>query len=212
MEIIECVHFEDMTTGENHTEVGVCRKCGRTVIYDRVNPKAQPLITKLGRKDGKIVVPTAGFNTQLSGKDLADLRVANMGPASSKHPMATKAQAPNIPPRPGEDDPEARLLWYHDHKKEMIRDLLAMEYEAFLKKWGVSRQTVSHLKSDKYYEKLAKKAPPAPSAEPKAAKAGEPSRADKPKGEKLPQLPEWSDEWTPEIKLAWLDIYGRLIK
>ena len=210
MEIIECVHKMDMTTGENHTEVGVCRKCGQTVVYDRANLKTQPLITKLGRKDGKIVVPRAGFNTQLSGKDLADLRVANMGPAISKHPMAAKAPAAGIPPRPRGDDHEAQREWYKKYKKPLILELLRLGEKEFGEQYLIPRQLLSHLKSDKYYRKLIKKTPAAPGAESKATK-DKPGRPATPKSDKLPQLPEWSSEWAPEVQLLWLRIYEKLL-
>ena len=29
----KCVHYEDITDGENGTKVGTCRKCGRVKVY-----------------------------------------------------------------------------------------------------------------------------------------------------------------------------------
>lgn len=210
METIECIHKEHMKSGENHTEIGVCQYCEQTVVYDRVNLKAKPIITKLGRKDGKIVLPKPGFDTQLSGKDQADLTLARLQPANSKHPLAEKEPAGEIPPRPGKDDPQGRHEWFREHKKRLVDALLKMGAEAFQERYNLPRQIVSHLKADKQYKKLAKKSPPAPAAGEKASKARTP-RPKAPRVDGLPQLPAWSDDWGPEVQTRWLDIYARLI-
>ena len=76
METIECVHKERISRGENHTETGVCQRCGQTVVYDRTTQKGIAVLTKLGRIDGKLVLPKPAFTLNLSGKDQADLTVA----------------------------------------------------------------------------------------------------------------------------------------
>lgn len=208
METIVCVHIEHMKGGENHTEIGECQICHQVVSYDRLNLKAKPTVTKLGRIDGKVVLPKPSFNLELSGKDRADLTVARLQAASSLHPLAEEKPTASIPPRPGADNPKARLKWYHDNKKAMITDLINLGNEAFLKKWGLSPRMVSHLKADKYYKKLAQKTPPAPAAEPKARKAG--AKAERPKQyPQLPELPPWNDNWPPEFQLLWLRIYDK---
>ena len=208
METIECVHLEDMTTGENHTEVGVCRKCGQTVVYDRVNLKSKPNLTKLGRINDKVVIPNNAFNLHLSGRDLAHLSLARMTAASAKHPLAAKKSDGEIPRRPGKDDPKAQREWYNKHKKRLIEELLGLGEVAFREKYPIPRQLLSHLKSDKHYKKLVEKTPPAPAAGPKAAKA-KPGRLKADKGGVRPQLPEWSNTWPPETQVAWLKIFEK---
>lgn len=208
METIECVHLEHMSIGENHTEVGVCQKCGQTIVYDRSTSKGKATLTKLGRVDGKIVLPKPVFNLYLSGKDRADLTIARMEVASSKHPLVAKEPDGEIPPRPGKDDPKAQREWYNKHKKRLIEELLGLGEVGFREKYPIPRQLLSHLKSDKHYKKLAEKTPPAPAAGPKAAKA-KPGRPKANKGGVRPQLPEWSNTWPPETQVAWLKIFEK---
>jgi len=209
METIECIHIEHMKTGENHTEIGICQNCGQTVIYDRLNLKSKPTLTKLGRIDGKIVLPRDGFNLDLNGKDQADLTLARMEAASAKHPLAAEEATEDIPPRPT-DDPVAQREWYKKYKRQLIEDLLKLGDKVFREKYLAPRQLLSHLKTDKYYKKLAEKTPPEAGkrgrkAQPFASLASLSIASD------LPPLPAWSEEWTDEIKLAWLEIYARLI-
>ena len=209
METIECIHIEHMKTGENHTEIGICQNCGQTVIYDRLNLKSKPTLTKLGRIDGKIVLPKDGFNLDLNGKDQADLTLARMEAASAKHPLAAEEATEDIPPRPA-GDPVAQREWYKKYKKRLIDELVGLGEKVFREKYPIPRQLLSHLKTDKYYKKLAAETPPAPAAEPKAAKTkpGRPKEA----ASALPQLPAWNDNWAPEVQLLWLRIYEKLVK
>lgn len=206
METVECVHIEHMKAGENHTEIGECQNCHQVVVYDRENLKAKPTVTQLGRIDGKVVLPRPSFNLELSGKDRADLTVARMAATSSAHPLAEKEPAAGIPPRPGADDPQARIQWYRKHKKRLIKALLRLGDKAFLEKYNLPPQFLSHMKADKRYKKLGQKTPPAPAAK---AKAGQPKT---PKVSGLPQLPPWSADWAPEVQLLWLRIYDKLVK
>jgi len=206
METTECIHREQMKTGGNHTEIGICQYCEQTIVYDRLNLKSKPTITKLGRVDGKIVFPKPAFDLKLCGKDQADLTVARMTAASSKHPLAAEETAGDIPPRP-RGDPEAQREWYKKYKKRLIDELLSLGEEAFREKYPIPRQLFSHLKSDKYYKKLAEQNPSVPEAAPKASRAKAPRQKAEPST--LHQLPPWSDDWAPEVQVAWLDIYEK---
>jgi len=207
METVECVHREHMTTGENHTELGVCSKCGQTVVYDRSTAKGKATLTKLGRVDGKVVLPKPAFDLDLSGKDRADLTLTHMQAANSKHPPAAEEAAGNIPPRP-RGDPEAQREWYKKYKKRLIDEFLSLGVEAFLEKYPIPHQLISHLKGDKYYKKLVEGNPPVPAARAKATKA-KPGRPKAGKSGVRPQFPEWSNTWPPETQVAWLTIFEK---
>ena len=209
MEFTTCVHREQMKTLPNQQESGTCQYCGQEIIYDRAEHKPRVILKKLGRIGDKIVRPKPIVELDLNGKDLADLRLAKINDAVHECAQAPAEEtAGEVPPRPT-DDPVAQREWYKKYKRQLIEDLLKLGEKVFREKYLAPRQLLSHLKTDKYYKKLAKKAPPAPAAEPKAAKT-KPGRP-KETASALPQLPAWSEEWTDEIKLAWLEIYTRLI-
>jgi hypothetical protein len=105
--------------------------------------------------------------------------------------------------------------WYKSHKKEMIEDLITMGYDAFLEKWKVKRQIISHLKSDKLYKSKV------PAEIPRAEKTnhchkGPPSleavvEGLKPKRTKeLPEFPEFNEQWTELVKVKWIEAYQAL--
>ena len=77
MKTTECIHKEHMKSGENHTEIGTCQYCGQTVVYDRAQLRAIPVTTKLGRIDGKLVLPKPTSKIDLDAQDQADLTAAH---------------------------------------------------------------------------------------------------------------------------------------
>ena len=205
MEFTTCVHREQMKTLPNQQESAICQHCGQETLYDRSERKPRVILKKLGRFGDKIVRPKPVVELELNGKDLADLRLAKINDAEHDSAQALAEEtAGEVPPRPT-DDPVAQREWYKKYKRQLIEDLLKLGEKVFREKYLAPRQLLSHLKTDKYYKKLAKKAQPAPAA-------GE-VRTPKPKAGKgeLPPLPAWSEEWPDEIKLAWLEIYARLI-
>jgi hypothetical protein len=46
---------------------------------------------------------------------------------------------------------QERLFWYRDHKQEMIEDLQKLGPKAVIKKWNLTPQMISRLKTDPLY-------------------------------------------------------------
>lgn len=187
MEVIECIHREHIRSIGHGVEIGTCSKCGQQVQRNVDKLRDHPTVTKLGRIDGRLVLPNHNFKLLLGPQDKADL-------ADATAAVAKLRVAP-----PGKEEAQAGPKWYRDNKRQMIKDLLAMGKDAFLERWKVKPQLISHLKADKLYKKLAQ-APGAKAPKPKP-----------PSGDKLPQLPPWSNDWSPEVQVRWLAVYEKLI-
>ncbi len=201
METIECKHREHVKSAGYGVEIGTCSACGQQVQYYLDKLKDMPAVIKLGRIDGRVVLPNHNYKLLLNPQDKADLMAAALQAAG---PPAASPRKKDIK-GPEKEDPKARRQRYLDNKSEMIRDLIALGNKAFLEKWKISSQQISHLKSDELYKKLA--AELIPGAAPK-------SRAPRPKqppGDQLPALPPWSDNWAPEVQVRWLAVYEKLI-
>jgi len=192
METVECSHEERVETGRHGIQIGTCKYCGQVVQYDGDGKKAA--VTKLGRLDGKIIIPNPRHTLQL---DVADLAAIN----------EISCESLGVGKKEKGDNPPTGLQFYRKNKSEMIRDLLVMSKEAFLEKWKVSAQTISHLKSDKLYKEhvtaptQTRKAPRGYLRKQPAAAAARPL---------LPPLPPWSDTWPAEVQIKWLEIWKEL--
>ena len=130
--------------------------------------------------------------------------------------------------------------WYQSHKKEMIEDLITMDYDAFLEKWKVKRQIVSHLKSDELYKSRVGlgELPAKKGKEPKSSKAKSPKSPPEPLGElpfkikvisaenkllslgtftveaasELPAFPSFNNSWPFPVQEKWFEVYLDLRK
>lgn len=188
METVTCQHRATIKSLGHGIELEECGICHQKIQRNVDKLKLWPTVTQLGRIDGKIVLPNPDYKLVLLPRDQADLAAAKATtkPAAIESPTKSPADRPK--------DQKGRLKWYKDHKKEMIDDLITMGKKAFLKKWSVPPQLLSHLQSDEYYEE--RKAPPAKS------RLGT---------DTLPPLPSWNDNWAPEVQVRWLTIYEKLI-
>jgi len=130
--------------------------------------------------------------------------------------------------------------WYQAHKKEMIEDLITMGYDAFLEKWKVKRQIVSHLKSDELYKSRVGlgELPVKKKKEPKSSKAKSPKSPPEPleklpfnlkvisaenkllslgtftveAASELPAFPSFNDSWPFPVQEKWFEVYLDLRK
>lgn len=73
METIECKHKETIRSLEQGIEVGECSICHQKVQYNRKREKEKPVVVKLGRIDGRIILPNPGYALLLPPEDQADL-------------------------------------------------------------------------------------------------------------------------------------------
>lgn len=191
METTECRHIEHVTTMHG-MEVGTCSLCGQIVKYEGGN---KVTITKLGRIGEAMVMPPAGIRLSLMEADRADLDKALASP---------KPIEPPAKPSKVKLTSKQRLQFYKENKKAMIEDLIALGNEDFLAKWPVSRQTISHLRSDKLYKKLTGGVEEA--SAPLKERGAKVVRS----GKDLPPLPGWSDTWPAEVQVKWLEIWREL--
>ena len=128
--------------------------------------------------------------------------------------------------------------WYRSHKKEMIEDLITMGNDAFLEKWKVKRQIVSHLKSDDLYKsRVAQTEVPAKRGrKPKHSEVESPKSPPEPlekmpfklkvisaenkllslgtltveAASELPAFPEFNEQWSDYVKTNWFETYQAL--
>jgi len=147
---------------------------------------------------------------------------------------------PEEPAAATEDVVERGKGWYQAHKKEMIEDLISMGYAAFLEKWKVKRQIVSHLKSDELYKSRVGlgELPVKKKKEPKSPKAKSPKSPPEPleklpfnlkvisaenkllslgtftveAASELPAFPSFNDSWPFPVQEKWFEVYLDLRK
>ena len=232
METTTCIHHEETKSGGDDVELSTCNICGQAKSYDTLHRKNPPKIIKLGRINGAIVVPNGKSILALSLKEANELEAAKkatvLAPVQEMPAAIEKAKDADMV----QEQPKT-LRWYQDHKKEMIEDLLTMDYAAFQEKWKVKGQLVSHLKGDKLYksrispaETAAKPTKPAKSSNKRGKKSipkpeshqRPPSMeevteaAKKGSGGRLPRFPDWApDKWvSDEIAVQWLKTYETL--
>ena len=207
METTTCSHKESIGSMVDGIETGECSVCHQARRYDRRETKAIVEVTKLGRIDGKIVIPGPKEKLFLSSEENDELMDAKKDDKKESNPGP-------IDPVPNEQS--SGIKWYRDHKKEMIEDLLAMGYDAFLEKWKVKRQIVSHLKSDELYKRSVGAEKPRAKKPKSHNHKGPPSLeavvgALKEKGiNHLPAFPEFNEQWSDYVKTNWFETYQAL--
>jgi len=84
-----------------------------------------------------------------------------------------------------------RAKWFKAHKEEMIEDLLKMGREKTMAKWRLTPQGLGFLTRDPLYKEKAGVKEPAATAQ----------------DNQLPPLPEWRDNWDPEVQVKWLEAW-----
>jgi len=226
METTTCIHHEHIESAGDDVELGTCGICHQVKRRSTIKRHLPPELIKLGRIDGRIVLPGPRDILRLSLEEADELKAAQKAPALA--PAASTPRATLQPASRGKH-------WYQDHKKEMIEDLISLGNTAFLKKWKVKRQTVSHLKSDKLYLKMVgqeesvasptkttkaptkrgKKRLPKPESHQKPSSIEDVTEAAKKgNGGQLPRFPDWAPEkWaTSEIAVQWLKTYEALAR
>lgn len=186
MSIAECQHAENIKATDG-IEVGTCGTCGQVTEYD----SGHKTVTKLGRLNSGIVIPQAE-KLRLNAGDKADLKTARVAQYDAGHQL-------------GENKPQTKTQWYREHKTEMIADLLALDKAAFLKKWPVKYQLVSHLKSDDLYKKAQEKTKEEPPLVPQFRPARDPLTSPM-----VSFFPPFDSSWVAEVQVKWLEVFLEL--
>lgn len=83
-----------------------------------------------------------------------------------------------------------RHKFYEDNKQPILSDVQSIGRQATCKKWGIASGVLSLLL--KRWQKEGKPPPPPPT------------------DSILPELPAFSNDWTPEVQLAWFQLYEKL--
>ena len=100
--------------------------------------------------------------------------------------------------------------WYQSHKKDMIEDLITMDYDAFLEKWKIKRQIVSHLKSDKLYKSRVGQTELPVKMERKENKLLSLGTFTCEAASELPAFPPFNEQWSDYVKTNWFETYQAL--
>lgn len=206
MEAVKCLHREkvESTPALPGVEIGTCSKCGQTIQYNHNGMKTKVTVTRLGRLDGKIVIPKHGLQLLLSAEDKNDLKTVL---------SASKAEpAPAPVPRKKR---KTRNEYFEQNKEAIIEDYYLMKRLEFFDKWGLS--TTVWMKLQKRW-KVAPKGPV-------HRFTGAPIKKSKPSSESteksapkvtigsngaLPSFPSFNEEWTPQVKIEWFKTYKEL--
>ena len=205
---VSCIHRTTVRTtvdGDNQ----VCQLCGQETFLP-AHKGSQPQIIKRGYINGVL---------------------------TKVHPeVVTRVIVPEVIHEPVQEarptDPKARVTWFKKHKKEMVEDLIALGKEAFLKKWPVKVQHISHLKSDDLYKRAVAEGrvkPPAQQRNPRgkykertSAVAAEVTKKSQvvevevplpaAKGDRgcLPEFPAFDSTWPMLTQIEWLQTYRAL--
>ena len=111
METIECPHMrEDKKPGPGDSTIHACRQCRQEVRRYASRFQTTPVVTKLGRIAGRVVIPNPDYKLQLDAKDTDDLGEA----LSACGPGSREVRA--IPSR--QEDQVARYKWYKKNKRD----------------------------------------------------------------------------------------------
>lgn len=201
MEAVSCLHRErvDSTPALPGIEIGICSKCGQTIQYDHNAVPTKVSVTKLGRKDGNIVIPKPGLRLLLSAEDKKDLETVLSA--------ATAEPAPAPPPRRRQKR-KSREEYFEQNREVIIYDYYLMPLLDFFKKWGLCSHTWKRLKAQ---WEVAPKGPV--NKYTRATKKSEHEREPKPEpkpGKALPSFPPFNEDWTPQVKIEWFRTYKEL--
>lgn len=216
METTTCKHrptSKSLAMGANVEECTICRQQVR-YSPDKYR-SSSPTVIQLGRIGDKIVLPDPTHKLELNSLDKEALQRARGIQVGEAEPEEAEPAKPTV--RPG--DPKGRAKWYHKYRKPMIRDLVNLGEEGFLKVWGpvgVTRYMFPHLKNEVLYQRLMEVRPAVPAGERKqpGPKPGAKPAASKPapgQSSGLPPLPPWNDKWPKEVQVEWLRSYRLLI-
>ena len=75
MQTTTCKHKEKIVSGKG-TEVGTCAICRQVRRYNTENHHEKPAIIKLGRLNGRLVMPSPNDSVGLSPAEAAELAAA----------------------------------------------------------------------------------------------------------------------------------------
>jgi ribosomal protein L37AE/L43A len=134
-----------------------------------------------------------------------------------EHFSAPSGQPKEEPPKQGRHhNIQKRHKFYESHRKEITRDLLTLGRTATREKYGIP--TASSLLSlekrwlDPDQRAMVDRANSGPEA---VKPAGKPTAKQNPgtSGDnRLPQFPEFSGSWDPQVQVKWLEVYAELVE
>lgn len=81
--------------------------------------------------------------------------------------------------------------WYQANEAEMVKYLDEHGRKATIEQWHIKPQIISHLKASKPYKKLTVQEVSTP-----------------PSSNGYPKLPDFQDNWAPEVQIKWLEVWG----
>jgi len=92
MGVITCKHKEKIEDAGDGFERGVCSICHQVRMYNTKNLKENPMITKLGRINGDVVLPGKGNTLSLAPQEAEELTSAMALTPSAEKPGAAEGQ------------------------------------------------------------------------------------------------------------------------
>ncbi|MCJ7576487.1 MAG: hypothetical protein MUO80_07455 [Dehalococcoidia bacterium] len=112
-------------------------------------------------------------------------------PINGRRKKAKKAKLGRSPQQSA-----SKHAYYESNKQQMVTDLLTFGRMPTRKKWNISPSTLSTLEKRWL------------TPDQKAILDNMTFRPEI----QLPQLPEFSNSWDPQVQVKWLEIYGELLK
>ena len=210
METVVCKHEEGIVSGPDGMELGTCRHCDQEIQYNTRDLKAKPILTKLGRIDGKVVLPNPVLSTSLlSEADRLDLKEArkfipkateesSAEVSPSEADRATEQSTAGVPPRPRKK--KQLRAYFEKHKEAILADYYAMGRLDFFKRWGISAATWAELHRE--WGVTLKGQGGRRKGTTKRLAPEKRQALTAPEG--LPPFPPFSDSWEPAVQIEWL--------
>ena len=216
MEVTTCNHTTRIEqAADSGIEIGECSKCHMKRQYDRRGAKTIVQLIKLGRIDGKIVLPLPDEGLLLSDQETAELKAARKGPAIVPAAlMPAVAEETTATEKPAAiEEPKAKIP---KSIKKTAKNCRICRFSLILdgKGWCTSKRCPSRYPASTR----------PPYRLPKSGKTQSPgkkelisppieevNKAIKGADTQLPPLPEWAPEkWGGIVAVQWLITYEAL--
>ena len=218
MEIITCIHNDVIKKDGGGVEIGTCRNCGQVHRYTEGDPYSD-VIVKLGRIDGKLVMPKSG--QKLKGLTPEETRCVSEGYGKIIPPeqiiKTEEVESKSVKAaKPVRMSSALRIEELAKSKDEILKDYQEMSMLLFFKKWGINSVLWMEIRA------LWKVAPKGRRNRHASVKLPL-ERVDKaplervkgiPGGslDRLPPFPTFKDFWPFTVQEKWFEVYLELRK
>lgn len=210
VEAVTCQHREQITSTPAlpGVEIGTCSDCGQRVQYNSMKSSEKPVVLKLGRIDGKPVMPKIGYILRLDPQDMNDLAVAT---------GQDELIEPVVPPRPKKGKGYLKRVeeYYEQNKVTIIQDYYLLGRRPLFARWGLN--STVWMKLQKRWKVEAKgqthrfTGAPIKTTKPPSGSIKEEAPKGTTSGDgTLPPFPAFDNSWADPVKIEWIKTYKEI--